>query len=126
MIRTLLILVVLASSFDSLAAQTAVIVRPKEIDDVLTNPGIGFTTFQRFNGDALNEGEGWTEGYPIVYQKFKGSLNKKNYPMTSIAYFRIYWKFLEPEKGKYRWNLIDVALHTAHDRKQALMLRVAP
>ncbi|NOY96702.1 MAG: hypothetical protein GXO81_10095, partial [Chlorobi bacterium] len=27
------------------------IVRPKEIDDVLINPGIGFTTFQMFNGD---------------------------------------------------------------------------
>ena len=29
------------------------VVRPKEIDDVLNNPGIGFTTFQRFNGDTL-------------------------------------------------------------------------
>jgi len=33
-----------------------VIVRPKEIHDVLVNPGIGFTTFQRFNGDDLNPG----------------------------------------------------------------------
>jgi hypothetical protein len=39
-----------------------VTVRPTEIDDVLINPGIGFTTFQRFNGDALNDGLGWTEG----------------------------------------------------------------
>lgn len=33
------------------------VVRPKTIDDVLVNPGIGFTTFQRFNGDVLNEGK---------------------------------------------------------------------
>src|SRR6185312_9608601 len=125
MLRTVLILTALASGL-GLTAQTTVVVRPKEIDDVLVNPGIGFTTFQRFNGDALNEGEKWTEGYPIVYQKFNGSLDNKDYPTTSIAYFRIYWRFLEPEKGKYRWDLIDTALRIAHDRKQTLMLRVAP
>lgn len=124
--RNIIILMLLSIGCFDLTAQTTVIVRPKEIDDVLVNPGIGFTTFQRFNGDILNEGEKWTEGYPIVYQEFKGNLNNKDYPMTSIAYFRIYWKFLEPERGKYRWDLIDVALRTAHDRKQALMLRVAP
>jgi hypothetical protein len=107
-------------------AQTTVIVRPKEIDDVLVNPGIGFMTFQRFNGDALNEGLKWTEGYPIVYQEFKGSLENKNHPATSIAYFRIYWKFVEPERGRYNWNLLDTALRTAQNRRQTLMLRIAP
>ncbi len=107
-------------------AQKTVIVRPKEIDDVLVNPGIGFMTFQRFNGDSLNEGLKWTEGYPIVYQEFKGSLENPNHPATSIAYFRIYWKFIEPERGKYRWDLLDTALRTAHNRKQTLMLRLAP
>ncbi|MFQ6039365.1 MAG: hypothetical protein ACE5PV_00810 [Candidatus Poribacteria bacterium] len=42
--------------FMSVFAQETVIVRPREIDDVLINPGIGFMTFQRFNGDALNPG----------------------------------------------------------------------
>lgn len=36
------------------------VVRPIEIHEVLVNPGIGFTTFQRFNGDSLNTGIGWT------------------------------------------------------------------
>jgi hypothetical protein len=49
------------------SAQT-ITVRPKEIDDVLNNPGIGFTTFQRFNGDRGNAGLQWTEGFPIEYQ----------------------------------------------------------
>lgn len=61
-----------------LFGQPTVIVRPKEIDDVLTNPGMGFTTFQRFNGDELNSGVRWTEGFPIAYQEFKGSLKNKN------------------------------------------------
>ncbi|MDT8301280.1 MAG: hypothetical protein RQ760_07325, partial [Sedimentisphaerales bacterium] len=86
-------------------AQETVIVRPTEIDDVLTNPGIGFMTFQRFNGDELNAAKGWTEGKPIVYQDFDGNLENKDHPMTTIAYFRIYWKFIEPQMGKYRWDM---------------------
>ena len=82
------------------AGQETVVVRPKQIDDVLTNPGIGFMTFQRFNGDSLNEGLKWTEGFPIAYQEFKGSLENKDHPATSIAYFRIYWKFVEPARRK--------------------------
>ncbi|NLR79858.1 DUF4832 domain-containing protein [Chitinophaga eiseniae] len=108
------------------AKQGIVRVTPKEIDSVLNNPGIGFTTFQRFNGDTLNTGLGWTEGKPIDYQRFNGSLANKDYPATTIAYFRVYWRFLEPEKGKYNWALIDQALKTAHDRGQTLMIRVAP
>ena len=107
-------------------AQETVIVRPTEIDDVLTNPGIGFMTFQRFNGDDLNAAKRWTEGKPIVYQDFDGNLENKDHPMTTITYFRIYWKFIEPLMGKYRWDMIDKALETARQRNQTLMLRIAP
>ena len=34
-----------------------IVVKPKEIDDILINPGKGFMTFQRFNGDELNDGK---------------------------------------------------------------------
>ncbi len=107
-------------------SQDTIIVRPKEIDDVLTNPGIGFMTFQRFNGDKLNEGKKWTEGYPIVQQDFDGNLENDGHPMTSLAYFRVYWRFVEPAKDKYRWDLIDNALETAKARGQTLLLRIAP
>lgn len=115
-------------SFAQIAPGTLV-ARPKEIDDVLVNPGIGFTTFQRFNGDTLTtlkNKSAWTEGQPIVYQKFKGDLTNKQHPQTTIAYWRVYWKHLESKKGKYRWDLIDQALATAEKRGQTLMLRVAP
>jgi hypothetical protein len=101
-------------------------VRPFEIHDVLTNPGIGFTTFQRFNGDTLNTGQGWTEGLPIVYQDFDGDLSNMGYPQTSIAYFRVNWRFLETEPGVYNWDMIDKALRTAAERGQTLMLRISP
>ena len=101
-------------------------VRPKESDEILVNPGIGFMTFQRFNGDDLNQGLRWTEGYPIEYQPARGTLENERHPLTSIAYFRVYWKFIEPESGKYRWDLIDTALGTAKARQQSLLLRIAP
>lgn len=101
-------------------------VLPREINDVLVNPGIGFTTLQRFNGDELNEGSRWTEGLPIVYQKNNGNVINKNYPQTSIAYFRVNWRFLEPEMQNYNWDMIDKALKTAVERGQTLMLRISP
>jgi hypothetical protein len=119
------VLLVLLCSLPVRSQQT-VIVRPKEIDDVLVNPGIGFMTFQRFNGDALNEGMRWTEGYPIDHQEFDGDLENENHPMTSLAYFRVYWRFIEPAKDQYRWDLIDKALETAGTRYQTLLLRIAP
>ena len=93
------IIVILLITID-LSAQETVTVRFRETDEVLTNPGMGFTTFQRFNGDKTNEGVGWTEGMPINYQEFDGNLVTPDHPMSSIAYFRVYWRFLEPEMGK--------------------------
>lgn len=103
-----------------------VVVKPRLIQDVLVNPGIGFTTFQRFNGDKLNDGKGWTEGFPIEYGPFTGSLDNGDHPPTSIAYYRLYWRFLEPEEGCYAWEMIDRALEAAKQHKQQLMFRVAP
>ena len=102
-----------------------VIVRPKEIDDVLNNPGIGFHTFQRFNGDALNAGIRWTEGHPIEYQEFDGDLTNPDFPDTTTAYFRVYWRYVEPEQEQYNWAMLDKALKTAAKRGQTLCLRIA-
>lgn len=103
-----------------------IIIKPVETDEVLTNPGMGFMTFQRFNGDDLNEGMDWTEGFPIDYQKFDGDLTNNAHPATTIAYWRIYWKFFEPEKGNYRWDMLDKALEVARLRGQTLLVRIAP
>lgn len=101
-------------------------VKPKMIDSVLINPGMGFTTFQRFNGDTLNPETTWTEGFPIDYQEFEGSVENNKHPQTTIAYWRIYWQYLEPEEDNYRWDMLDRALDTARERGQTLMIRIAP
>ncbi|MBW7998334.1 MAG: DUF4832 domain-containing protein [Candidatus Glassbacteria bacterium] len=128
--KRLLLVSLCLLSFSILAAQDkypdTTLVRPVEIDSVLVNPGIGFMTFQRFNGDTLNAGSGWTEAEAIVYQDFDGDLTNPDYPAASTAYFRVYWKFLEPEEDKYNWDIIDKALKTAAERGQTLLLRIAP
>lgn len=102
------------------------VVKFRANDAVLNNPGIGFTTFQRFNGDPLNAGTGWTEGFPIESSPIPQSLTRSDHPLSSIAYLRLYWRFAEPKQEEYRWDLIDKALETAHARGQTLMLRIAP
>jgi len=110
------------------AEEKWVVVRPQLISDVLNNPGIGFTTFQRFNDDPLNPGKEWSEGFPIVkYGAEKiNKIAKIEHPTSAIAYYRINWRFVEPNEGKYAWDLIDAALNEAKEHKQTLMLRVAP
>ncbi len=133
----LLILCTIILIVNDLSAQEIVIVRPKEINDVMTNPGKGFTTFQCFNGDYAGSAKsgypGVGGGYvpnclspPLPSYKFDTSLINIDYPKSSVAYFRINWNFIEPKKGNYRWNYIDSVLVTAHKRGQTLILRISP
>src|SRR5579872_1082669 len=85
-----------------------VVVRPREIHEVLVNPGMGITTFQRFNGDAINPGREWSEVGPE--SKLPAPPSRPDFPDTSIAYIRWFWSQIEPERGKYRWDIIDLAL----------------
>lgn len=103
-----------------------VCVRPKVTGDLLINPGMGFTTFQRFNGDVAGTVEKWSSAGFSDDEEFHPSFKNKNYPDTSIAYSRRSWRILEPEKGEYRWDLIDKFLQTARARNQSLMFRVSP
>ncbi len=83
-------------------ANETVVVTPEEIDDVLVNPGMGWTTFHRFNSDHPPE----------------------QYPRTSIAYFRWYWDTLEPEEGKYNFEVVDQTIEKARENGQKLAFRI--
>ena len=133
--KLVLIFAVLSVTFD-ISAQETIIVRPRETDAVLLNPGKGFTTFQCFNGDyapyakgGIRESGGrfvpdcYTE--PVIYKVNKDFINI-NHPQTTIAYFRINWSFIEPEEDKYNWKFIDSLLATGQERNQRLLLRIAP
>jgi len=106
------------------AQSDTVIVRPVPINDVLTNPGMGITTFQRFNGQATNPPLEWSEVGPVT--QLPRAATKPDFPDTTIAYLRWYWNALEPELGKFRWDIIDLALGEARAHDQTLAIRLMP
>lgn len=110
----------------SAAAEDAstVVVRPREIQDVLVNPGMGVQTFQRFAGQALNEGTKWSEEGPTAV--LPASAPVSEFPPSSIAYCRWFWSALEPEKGRVRWDIIDTAIAEARAHGQTLAFRLMP
>jgi ribosomal protein S18 acetylase RimI-like enzyme len=77
-------------------------VRPAIIDDVLYNPGKGITTANSYDGDV------------------------DGYPRSRIAYWRFYWNEIEPENGKFRWDIIDDVIKTAKSRGQRVALGIMP
>ena len=100
-----------------------VVIRPKRIDAILTNPGMGIQTFQRFNGDPLNGGLSWSEEGPVA-KIAQGSA--PDFPATTISYCRWFWETLEPEKGHVRWEILDKALAEAAAHGQKLAIRLMP
>jgi Domain of unknown function (DUF4832)/Beta-galactosidase len=120
------ILLVLAAPIPcpAYAQKETVVVRPVEIEDVLVNPGMGITTFQRFNGQALNPPFEWSERGPVTV--LPEAAEKPDFPDTSIAYLRWYWSALEPEPGKFDWEIIDLALQEARKHRQTLQIRLMP
>ena len=106
------------------AQSGTVIVRPHETRDVLVNPGMGIVTFQRFNGDAINPGRKWSEQGPTA--KLAGADVRPDFPDTSLAYFRWFWSQIEPERGQYRWDIIDLALDQAREHQQTITFRLMP
>jgi hypothetical protein len=117
------LLLALFSSF-SVAQRDTIIVRPTPIDDVLINPGMGITTFNRFNSQALNPPLEWSEVGPV--EKLPQATTRPDFPDTTIAYLRWYWNALEPEPGKYRWDILDLAIEEARAHGQTLAIRLMP
>src|SRR5258707_7858699 len=101
-------LLALTMSAPGIAQSNVVVVRPKEIHDVLVNPGMGITTFQRFNGQEPNPPLKWSEVGPVA--KLPAAATTPDFPEASVAYCRWYWNVLEPEPGKFNWEIVDLAI----------------
>jgi hypothetical protein len=122
--RNFLLAVVAFASCLSFAQPNVVLVRPLPIDDVLVNPGMGITTFQRFNGQATNPALEWSEVGPV--SKMAPAAARPDFPDTTIAYLRWYWTAIEPEHGKFNWDIVDLALQEARSHGQTLAIRLMP
>ncbi len=105
------------------ASRETIVVRPKVIDDVLVNPGMGITTFQRFNDEPLNSGLNWSEEGPTAPRQSQAGVD---FPRTSISYCRWFWSAIEPQSGAVRWEILDGALEEARRHGQTLAIRLMP
>ena len=118
------VILLLSSAVEVFAQANVVVVRPKEIHDVLVNPGMGITTFQRFNGQELNPPTKWSEIGPVT--KLPQASPRSDFPEASIAYCRWYWNVLQPERGKFHWEIVDLAIDEARAHGQTLAIRLMP
>jgi hypothetical protein len=98
----LLLLVAAPRGYPSQETAKMVVAEPKEIQDVLANPGMGWQTFHCFADEDEH-----LRGIP-----------------TKTAYFRFYWDGIEPEEGKVDFALFDELLAHAHRAGQRLGFRI--
>ena len=85
-------------------AQEADVVRvePRRTDELLTNPGMGWQTFHRFADEDKS-----LEGLP-----------------SASAYFRFYWREIEPVEERIDFAKFDELLAHAHRAGQKLAFRI--
>lgn len=100
-------------------------------NEVLSNPYIGFTSFQHFRDEPLfsdcSTTDGWVkERYPVYDWVEQKGREQGFYPDTEIAYFRILWKDFEKEEGVYDFALTDEIFKKAKEKNQSVMLRLVP
>src|SRR5438132_9017014 len=98
-------LVLLASLYQGFAQSNVVVIRPREIHDVLVNPGMGITTFQRFNGQEPNAPLKWSEVGPVT--KLGQAPTKPDFPEASISYAVFCLKKKKTETGTFHREIVD-------------------
>lgn len=95
-----------------------VVVQPQRIDDVLTNPNVGFADFHM----------GWHCESPDRTAEQCADLRDrnwpKNYPATAVTYFRWHWDQLEPKRGMIDFDYIDQRIQASNLTGQTLSFRV--
>ncbi len=79
-------------------------VHPKEIDDILFNPGMGIADFHL----------GFDHPPRIP----------EEYPRSTVAYFRWSWADLEPEEGRYAFDFVDGIIAQAKAKGETLAFRI--
>ncbi len=83
--------------------ERTVTVQPREIDEVLYNPGMGVADFH------------FGFGHPP---------SAEEYPHATVAYFRWPWAELEPAEGQYNFALVDRVIELAKAKGETLALRI--
>ena len=88
---------------DSAQAEPTVTVHPREIKNVLYNPGMGLADF---------------------HFGFEHPPSTDEYPRQTVAYFRWSWSDLEPEEGRYAFDVVDRIINQAKTKGETLAFRI--
>ena len=75
----------------------AVTVRPQATDEALINPGMGLVHYA-YSSRIWAYDTGLEPGDTL----------DRLIPGTSVVYMRLPWSYLEPEKGVFRWDILDL------------------
>ena len=111
----------------------------KEYFGVISNPYMGFTSFQHFRGEKLYsdritgrygqiagcETEDY-ECYPVPSGVKENGREEGYHPDTTVAYIRVLWKEFEPKRGEYNYAFIEDILKRAREHGQTVMFRLMP
>jgi hypothetical protein len=76
-------------------AATNVVVHPADNGEALLNPGMGWVL--HYYDNSLS----------VYGTREEPSDTLRDFPGLSVAYFRLAWSYLEPEKGKFNWSIVD-------------------
>ncbi len=118
--------VLIAGCGAALAQSDTIVVRPAESHELLVNPGMGITSFQRFNGQPPDVRPARSAEGSVGDRSSSVAAALPDFPGTSIAYFRWFWSDIQPTQDPTRWEIIDNALAEARSNGQTLAIRLMP
>ena len=75
---------------------------------------------------AAERGRPLVRGRPGNRRRRASAAAHVDFPASSVAYLRWFWSQIEPQRGTYRWSIIDDALAEAHRHGQRLAIRIMP
>jgi hypothetical protein len=112
MIRASLWTAFLSVCVSAMAGDDLSVIRPVATREPLINPGMGWVHFH-YSNRLWAYGGVQPPGDTLEW-----------FPGCSTIYFRIPWCYLEPEEGKFRWDLIDSYAQAWIDRGKKIAFRV--
>lgn len=101
-----------------------VTVYPMISDEMLTNPGIGFTTAPGLMGDP----ERILDHRGEAQRKYKFAEDSRtyNHPDSKVYFSSVRWRDIETDKGSYDWSVLEEKLDYAKSLGCTAVVRCSP
>lgn len=97
---------------------------PEISNELLTNPGIGFIAspgLMNSNGDIFDN-----SGERVNRYQFTENSRTYNHPDSKVFYCGVKWKDLEPQKGQYKFHILEEKLEVAKKLGCTAVVRCMP